>query len=243
MPELGDSTAPPAASAGGSGSTSTNGPAVQLATSAAIEALLELATGTPGSPFHGGQVRFEKGEVVADGLAMPFGELLSSLDLPAVEATATSPRNRVKDHAFRSFGAHFCEARVNRWTMETRVTRWVCVADAGTIVNEKTARSQVIGGIVMGIGQALLEDLRLDTATGRFTNANLGDYLVPVNADIPPMDIHFLDYPDTLLSPLGARGIGEFGIVGAAAAIANAVHNATGQRVRDLPLTPEKLLT
>ncbi|WP_214319824.1 xanthine dehydrogenase family protein molybdopterin-binding subunit [Nonomuraea sediminis] len=242
VPELGDSSAPPAASAGGSGSTSTNGPAVQLATSAAIEALLELATGNPGSPFHGAQARFEKGEVVADGLAMPFGELLSALDLPAVEATATSPRNRVKDHAFRSFGAHFCEVRVNRWTMETRVTRWVCVADAGTIVNEKTARSQVIGGIVMGIGQALLEDLRLDAATGRFTNANLGDYLVPVNADIPHMDIHFLDYPDTLLSPLGARGIGEFGIVGAAAAIANAVHNATGHRIRDLPLTPEKLL-
>jgi xanthine dehydrogenase YagR molybdenum-binding subunit len=124
--------------------------------------------------------------VVADGLSMPFGKLLSELEVPAVEATATSPRSTVKDHAFRSFGAHFCEVRVNRWTMEPRVTRWVCVADAGTIVNEKTARSQIVGGIVMGIGQALLEDLRLDPSTGRFTNANLADYLVPVNADIQP---------------------------------------------------------
>ncbi|NUR90485.1 MAG: molybdopterin-dependent oxidoreductase, partial [Nonomuraea sp.] len=241
-PELGDSALPVSAAAGGSGSTSSNGPAVQLAAEAAKQALLELAVGEEGSPFHGRRARFEDGEVVAGELSMPFEKLLAELDLEAIEATATSPRNEVKDHAFRSFGAHFCEVRVNRWTMEPRVSRWVCVADAGTIVNEKTARSQVVGGVIMGIGQALLEDLRLDPRTGRFGNANLADYLVPVNADIPPIDVQFLNYPDTLLSPLGARGIGEFGNVGAAGAIANAIHHATGRRVRDLPITLDKLL-
>jgi xanthine dehydrogenase YagR molybdenum-binding subunit len=110
------------------------------------------------------------------------------------------------------------------------------------VVNPKTAHSQIAGGLIMGLGQALLEETRLEPGTGRFANANLAAYLVPVNADTPAIDVQFLDYPDTLLSPLGARGIGEFGIVGTAAAIANAVHNATGKRVRDLPITLDKLL-
>lgn len=159
-----------------------------------------------------------------------------------VAFTVTSPRNPVRDHAFRSFGAHFCEVRVNRWTGEPRVTRWLCVVDAGTIVNAKAARSQIVGGVVMGIGQALLEDLRIEPETGRFANATMADYLVPVNADIPHIDVEFLNYPDTLLSDLGARGIGELSIVGAAAAVANAVRNATGRRIRDLPITLDKLL-
>ncbi|MEV1175935.1 xanthine dehydrogenase family protein molybdopterin-binding subunit [Nonomuraea sp. NPDC049784] len=242
VPELGDSATPPAANAGGSGSTSTNGPAVQLAADAAKEAMVKLATEHEKSPFHGREVTFSAGEVRAGGRGVPFGELLTLLGVPAVEATATSPRNPVKDHAFRSFGAHFCEVRVNRWTGEPRVTRWLCVVDAGTIVNARTARSQIVGGIVMGIGQALLEDLRIEPETGRFGNATMADYLVPINADIPPIDVEFLNYPDTLLSDLGARGIGEFGIVGAAAAVANAVHNATGKRIRDLPITLDKLL-
>lgn len=242
VPELGDSATPPAANAGGSGSTSTNGPAVRLAACAAKDAIVKLAAEHEKSPFHGREVAFEGGEVRAAGRAMPFGELLTLLDVPAVEATATSPRNPVRDHAFRSFGAHFCEVRVNRWTGEPRVTRWLCVVDAGTIVNAKAARSQIVGGVVMGIGQALLEDLRIEPETGRFGNATMADYLVPVNADIPPIDVEFLNYPDTLLSDLGARGIGELGIVGAAAAVANAVHNATGKRIRDLPITLDKLL-
>ncbi|WP_246147882.1 xanthine dehydrogenase family protein molybdopterin-binding subunit [Nonomuraea turkmeniaca] len=242
VPELGDSATPPAANAGGSGSTSTNGPAVQLAADAAKEALVKLATEHEKSPFHGQEVTFSAGEVRSGGDGMPFGELLTSLGVAAVEATATSPRNPVRDHAFRSFGAHFCEVRVNRWTGEPRVTRWSCVVDAGTIVNATTARSQIVGGVVMGIGQALLEDLRIEPETGRFGNATMADYLVPINADIPPIDVEFLNYPDTLLSDLGARGIGELGNVGAAAAVANAVHNATGKRIRDLPITLDKLL-
>jgi xanthine dehydrogenase YagR molybdenum-binding subunit len=187
-------------------------------------------------------VRFEDGRVVSGDRSVPFGTLLTSLDVPGVEATAASPRNTDRTRGFRSFGAHFCEVRVNRWTGEPRVSRWLTVADAGRIVSPDTARSQIIGGVIMGIGHALLEETRIEPATGRFANADMADYLVPVNADIPRIDVRFLDRPDTLLSPLGARGIGEFGIVGAAGAVANAVHNATGRRVRDLPITLDKLL-
>jgi xanthine dehydrogenase YagR molybdenum-binding subunit len=244
--ELGDSAAPTAANAGGSGSTSTNGPAVQAATDAAKTAMIALAVEDARSPFHGmdpAQVSFEGGRLKSGTLSVPFEKLLTDLDVPGVEATATSPKNSDKEHGFRSFGAHFCEVRVNRWTREPRVSRWLTVLDAGKIVNPTTARNQIMGGVVMGIGQALMEETRIEPDTGRFANANLADYLVPVNADIPHIDVQFLDYPDTLLSALGARGIGEFGIVGTAGAVANAIHNATGRRIRDLPITLEKLLT
>jgi xanthine dehydrogenase YagR molybdenum-binding subunit len=243
-PELGDSASPVAANAGGSGSTSTNGPAVQLACDAAAAEMVRVAVENDRSPFHGeAGVRFEKGRLVSPGgRSMTFGALLSEIDVPGVEATATSPRNPDKQHGFRSFGAHFCEVRVHRWTGEPRVARWLTVLDAGRIVNPSTARSQIIGGVVMGIGHALLEETRIEPTTGRFANANLADYLVPVNADIPRIEVRFLDYPDPYISELGARGIGEFGIVGAAGAVANAVYNATGRRIRELPITLDKLL-
>jgi xanthine dehydrogenase YagR molybdenum-binding subunit len=236
IPELGDSSAPTAANAGGSSSTSTNGPAVQIAADAAKAALIQFTT-----PFFGTEPRYENGSLIAGTTSMTFGEVLTAMDVPAVEATAASPKINDPVHAFRSFGATFCEVRVNRWTAEPRVSRMLCVVDAGKVVNPKTARSQIIGGLIMGMGQALLEETRLE-ADGRFANASLAGYLVPVNADIPPIDVQFLDYPDTLLSPLGARGIGEFAIVGTAAALASAVHNATGRRIRDLPITLDKLL-
>jgi xanthine dehydrogenase YagR molybdenum-binding subunit len=192
---------------------------------------------------------------------MSFGTLLTTCDLPAVEATANSPKNDTKGFAYRSFGAQFCEVRVNRWTGEPRVSRWVSVVDAGTIVNSKTARSQIIGGVLMGIGQALLEEVRMGRdgnwprrpgqvtgqsrrwePSGRFSNANLASYLVPVHADTPRMEVRFVNHPDTTLSELGARGIGELGIVGVTAALAGAVHHATGKRIRDLPITLDKLL-
>jgi xanthine dehydrogenase YagR molybdenum-binding subunit len=143
---------------------------------------------------------------------------------------------------FYSFGAHFCEARVNRWTGEPRLSRFTTVVDAGQIINPKTATSQIVGGVIFGIGHALLESVRIESATGRFAGANLAEYLLPVNADVPPIDVHFVQYPDTAFNPAGVRGIGELGTVGAAAAIANAVFNATGRRVRDLPITLDKLL-
>jgi xanthine dehydrogenase YagR molybdenum-binding subunit len=138
-------------------------------------------------------------------------------------------------------GAHFCEVRVDRETGEVRVSRWVGVFDVGTVVNPKTATSQVRGGIVMGIGMALSEQTLVDPRTGRIMNPSLAEYHVPVHADIPPIDVSFLDEPDPTM-PLGIRGAGEVGITGVAAAVANAVHNATGKRVRDLPITLDKLL-
>lgn len=115
------------------------------------------------------------------------------------------------------------------------------VVDAGAILNPATARSQIIGGVVWGLGQALLEGAEVEPATGRIANANFADYLIPTNADIPDIDVHFLNYPDTFFNPVGSRGLGEIGTVGSAAAIANAVFHATGIRVRDLPISPEKL--
>jgi xanthine dehydrogenase YagR molybdenum-binding subunit len=244
-PEIGDSTLPTAANAGGSGSTSANGPGVQVACDAAKTAMIQVAVQNPASPFHGmdpATVRFEDGQVRAGDLAVPFGALLTSLDLPMLEVIATSPRNARRDVGFRSFGAHFVEVRVNKWTGETRVSRVVTAIDAGTIVNAKMARNQIYGNVLMGIGQALLEDARLEPGNGRIANANLASYLVPINADTPQIEPIFLDHPDTDLSPLGARGIGELGIVGVAGAVANAVYNATGRRIRDLPITLEKLL-
>jgi xanthine dehydrogenase YagR molybdenum-binding subunit len=138
-------------------------------------------------------------------------------------------------------GAHFCEVRVNEDTGEFRVTRWLGVFDIGTVVNAKTAASQLRGGIVMGIGAALGEETLVDHTTGRIVNANLAEYHVPVHADVPRIDIECLGDPDPTM-PLGVLGAGEVGIVGVAGAIANAVHHATGRRVRDLPITLDKLL-
>jgi xanthine dehydrogenase YagR molybdenum-binding subunit len=138
-------------------------------------------------------------------------------------------------------GAHFCEVRVDADTGEVRVTRWLGVFDIGTVVNAKTAASQLRGGIVMGIGAALGEETLVDRETGRIVNANLSEYHVPVHADVPRIDIECLGDPDPTM-PLGVLGAGEVGIVGVAGAIANAVHHATGRRVRDLPITLDKLL-
>ncbi|NKE56594.1 xanthine dehydrogenase family protein molybdopterin-binding subunit [Lentzea sp. PSKA42] len=224
-PELGDSTSPAAANAGGSNSTCTNGPAVQVAAKAVQTELIALAVSSPRSPFHGkdpASVGYRDGSVSSGGLTMSFGTLLTTCDVGGVEAIGTSPRLVDPEHGYRSFGAHFCEVKVHRLTGEPRVTRWLSVCDAGTIVNAKAARSQIQGAVVMGIGQALLEATEVDHATARFTNSNLASYLVPVHADIPKIDVRFLDRPDPLVSGLGAKGIGELGIVGVAGAIANA---------------------
>jgi xanthine dehydrogenase YagR molybdenum-binding subunit len=121
------------------------------------------------------------------------------------------------------------------------VSRLLAVMDAGTIIDSLTARSQIMGGMIMGIGQALLEGSVLETS-GRIANGNLASYLLPVNADLPHIDVTFLNYPDTKFTPIGMRGIGELGIIGAAAAVANAIYNATGKRIRSLPITLDKLL-
>jgi len=160
-----------------------------------------------------------------------------------IEAIATArPGDEKKQYSFHSFGAVFAEVHVDADLGTIRVPRIVGVYDVGTLINEKTAHSQLMGGIVWGVGSALLEKSDLDVRYGRYTNANLAEYHVPVNADIGLLDISFVGQPDPHINPLGARGIGEIGITGVAGALANAVYHATGVRVRDLPLTLDKVM-
>jgi CO/xanthine dehydrogenase Mo-binding subunit len=140
-----------------------------------------------------------------------------------------------------AFAAQFVEVRVDPDLGLVRVARVVSAVDGGRILNEKTATSQIIGGVVGGIGMALLEETVTDPATGRIANANFGDYLVPVNADIPELEVIFVGEPDRF-NPIGVKGVGEVGLVGVAAAIANAVFHATGRRIRSLPITLDRLL-
>jgi xanthine dehydrogenase YagR molybdenum-binding subunit len=162
---------------------------------------------------------------------------------PIEAEAATQPIFGQNDQfAFQSYGAHFVEVRVEEDIGRIRVSRVVSVFDCGRILSAKTTRSQFIGGIVFGIGAALLEHLVYDREHGRAANADLAGYLVPVNADVPDIDVSWIDEPDLNFNSLGCRGVGEIGITGVAAAIANAVYHATGVRVRELPITPDRLL-
>jgi xanthine dehydrogenase YagR molybdenum-binding subunit len=140
-----------------------------------------------------------------------------------------------------AYGAHFCEVRVDPDTGEVRMSRWTGVFDFGRVINLKTATSQLRGGIIMGIGMAMGEETLVDPRTGRIMNPSLAEYHLPVQADIPHIDVECLDEPDPTM-PLGLVGVGELGPTGVAAAIANAVHHATGRRIHDLPITLDKLL-
>jgi len=148
-----------------------------------------------------------------------------------------------KKYAFHSFGAHFVKVLVDPILGTVRVARIAGVMDIGKVLNWKTATNQIMGGMIFGIGMALMEGTIYDPTNGRVVTRDLTDYLVPVNADMPEFDIQFIDTPDPYISPVGARGIGEIGITGITAAIANAIYHATGQRIRDLPITPDKLLS
>jgi xanthine dehydrogenase YagR molybdenum-binding subunit len=245
-PVLGDSALTPAPVAGGSQSTASVTPAVVTAVDAAKKKLISVAVSGTKSPFSGlkpSDVSYVNGALQASGKSVPFEGVLSALDRSAVEGSGSaSPGEEEHKYGFLSFGAQFCEVRVNEWTGEARVTRFTSVMDVGTVVNQKTARSQVIGGIVFGIGMGLLEATKVDPNNGWIANRNLAEYLVPTNADVPHIDVEFLNIPDTVFNSLGVRGIGEIGIAGVPAALANAIFNATGTRVRDLPITLESLL-
>jgi xanthine dehydrogenase YagR molybdenum-binding subunit len=174
----------------------------------------------------------------------PFAAIIARNGGAPIEATANAKLSEEdeKRYALHSFGAVFAEVSVDPALGEVRVRRIVATYDAGRILNAKTANSQLVGGIVWGIGMALTEETRVDPHSGRVVNANLAQYHVPVNADVPDIDVTFVGAPDTRFNPLGARGIGEIGITGVPAAIANAVYHACGKRMRDLPITPSKLL-
>lgn len=248
--ELGDSDLPFGPVAGGSNTTATVGSAIYEAAAALQLNLARLAVADARSPLH--QMDPTKIGVSEPGqLSVPgdgsksdsFAEIIRRSGKPFVEGEGgTNPPDEKPPVAFQSFGAHFCEVQIDPQLPRVRVTRVVSVMDCGRAMNAKTARSQILGGVVMGIGMALEEETIYDPATGLPATRNLADYHVPVNADILDLDVHFVGEPDYAFNPMGARGMGEIGITGIAAAIANAVFHATGKRVRDLPITLDKLL-
>ena len=247
--ELGDSSFPFAPVHGGSMTVASVGSAVKAACEQARSQALTLAKQQPNSPL--ARTKDNKIEI-ADGklfdrdnpsVGISYAEILAQANQESIEAEATStPGNEKQQYSMHSFSATFVEVRVDEMLGDINVSRVVSAVDVGRIINLKTATSQTIGGVVGGIGMALHEHTYLDNRYGNYVNANLGEYLVPVNADIPEIQTIFCGEPDYRANPLGARGIGEIAMVGVSAAIANAVYHATGKRVRDLPITPDKLL-
>ena len=246
--EYGDSDLPQAPVAGGSNQTVSVALAIQMAADKLLGEILKLAKQDPKSPLAGSH--FDDVLALDGGLfrrdkrdtGETYSAILSRAQTSFLEAEATSgnPFESMK-YSMGSYGAQFCEVRVNGLTGEVRISRWVGSFDTGRILNPKMARSQFYGGIIMGIGMVLTEETFFDERSGRIMNPSLAEYHVPVNLDIPHIEAYFLDIPDPH-TPLGAHGIGEIGITGAAAAVANAVFHATGKRVRELPITLDKLL-
>jgi xanthine dehydrogenase YagR molybdenum-binding subunit len=267
--KIGDSSLPPAPLAGGSQTTASIHPAALDACVLLRKELTAMAIADVDSKLHGRSAeeigymdgklflknddskndtyvkimgRAKRNEMEACATTLPVSG--NGLTVPSALCTPslTPPEENsdIKQYAFHSFGAQFAEVWVDEDLGTIRVKRFTSVQDVGRIMNEKTARSQVIGGVIFGIGAALMEATEYDKRWGNPVTRTLADYHVPVHLDVPPIDVHFIGKPDPHISPIGARGIGEIGITGVSAAIANAVFNATGKRLRDLPLTPEK---
>jgi xanthine dehydrogenase YagR molybdenum-binding subunit len=231
---LGDSSFPVSSGSGGQfgGNSSTSG--VYAACMKLREAVAQKAG------FNAHDAVFAEGRVSAGSSSIPLAEVAGSKGLVAEDMIEFGDfKNRYQQS---TFGAHFVEVGVDAATGETRVRRMLAVCAAGRILNPKTARSQVIGAMTMGVGAALMEELAVDTRYGFFVNHDLAGYEVPVHADIPHQEVIFLDEADPISSPMKAKGIAELGICGVAAAVANAVYNATGVRVRDYPITLDKLI-
>jgi xanthine dehydrogenase YagR molybdenum-binding subunit len=250
--ELGDTLLPAGPLSGGSIATASVVNAVLSAADSAIGSLKMVAVSTPGSPFlsHSpDDLAFEDGRVFvkADGSGngVPFADLLRRANLRVVTGNGQSPAtfgNPKPKFSTHSFGCHFAEVTWQPEIARLRVSRVVTVIDAGRILNPLAGRNQIQGAVVMGVGMALLEHTSYDPQNGAPINSSMADYIVAVNADAPPIEVHFLDYPDKEINELGARGIGEIGLAGIAAAITDAVHHATGVRVRELPVKIENLL-
>ncbi|HKD35271.1 MAG TPA: molybdopterin cofactor-binding domain-containing protein, partial [Pirellulales bacterium] len=248
---LGDTRLPPGPLSGGSMASASLVPAVSDAASKVIEALLAAARHAPKSRFaeqKASELAFTNGRVhkknESPASGMPFQELLNESNLHSVSADGSSKSTfgGKKKFSSHSFGAHFIEVTWQPEIARLRVNRTVTVIDAGRIINPLAGRNQIEGAVVMGIGMALLEETNYDPRNGCPYNSNLADYIVATNADVPKLEVHFLDYPDMNLNDLGARGIGEIGLAGVAAAISGAVYHATGFRARELPIRIENLL-
>jgi xanthine dehydrogenase YagR molybdenum-binding subunit len=247
--ELGDSALPAAPTSGGSATTATIGPAVLAASRAVLSALKRVASAAKRSPLHGlseDAIEAREGRLVrkADpSQGETYSAILQRAKLPSLAAEGSAkPGDERKQYSFYSFGAVFAKVRVDEASGAVRVAQLAGVYDIGRLMNPRTVRSQLLGGLAMGLGAALLEATHYDERNGRPVVRNLADYHVPSMADTPDIVVEWLDIPDPHISELGARGIGEIGCVGTPAAITNAIYNATGQRMRSLPVTPDKLV-
>ena len=213
-------------------------------------------TQLPRAPIHGGSMtmasvgsavqaacRKAREDALARGGANDLTDAIRRLGQPIEASADVKPGDASQRFSMHAFGAVFVEVAVDPDLGETRVRRIVGAYGAGRIVNPKTTRSQCIGGMIGGIGMALMEHSVVDGRNGRVPNANLAEYAVPVHADAPPvMDVTFVEEHDPHVNPLGVKGVGEIAMVGVAPAIANAVFHATGKRIRELPITPDRLL-
>ncbi len=232
--ELGDTDLPPSAGSGGSFGAGSAGSAVVLACE---DIVTELGRRMNAAPE---ELRLKDGCVHADGREIPLADLIRGE--PIMALGKTGPGDESKRTSQASHGAIFAEAAVHAVTGEVRVRRMTGVFDVGRVLNAKTARSQLLGGMIWGLSYALSEHAVVDTRNGHFVTPDFGEYHVAVSADVPPIDIGFVEEIDDHANPVGAKGVGELGISGAGAAVANAVYNACGVRVRDFPITPDKLL-
>ncbi|MET8327284.1 xanthine dehydrogenase family protein molybdopterin-binding subunit [Streptomyces sp. NPDC005181] len=247
--EGGDTTLPTIAAAVGSSGSGMISAAVHTAATNLRNQLVAQAVADTQSPLHGadpGTVIVQAGRMMLRDrpeTGESYGDLLHRNFLPDVEAAgAWSPGPRTNNYGMMTFGAQFAEVAVDPDLALVRVRRMVGAFAPGRVLNPKTARSQLMGGMLWGLGQALLEANYMDPGRGRWVASGLGDYLVPVNADAPDVEVEIVEVEDKIVNPLGVKGVGEVGQVGAAAAIANAIHHATGRRIRELPITIEALL-
>ena len=244
--ELGDSNLPPAPVSGGSMTAASVAPTVQAACQALADKIKDLALADAEAGWRGQSrdaLQLHDGLITGNGRSLPMGSLVGRSHQPFLEAEAkTQPGKEKQEFSMHAFGAQFAEVRVDPDLGEIRVSRFVGAFDAGHVLNPKTARSQLIGGITYGIGMALLEETLVDAETGRIVNANVAEYLMPVNADVPDIQTILVPSDDKHSNPLGVKGIGELPMVGVAAAIANAVYHATGVRVRKVPIRVEDVL-
>jgi xanthine dehydrogenase YagR molybdenum-binding subunit len=249
---IGDSNLVPGALSGGSMLTASLVAPIEKAIAAAGKALVASAIAGRDTPFDGAKandLHFHRGRIEAKSgnrPAMAFDEVLRALKVKTVSGEGSSEgtfgaegKPKFSSH---SFGAHFVEVTWQPEIARLRVSRVVSVFDAGRIINPLAARNQIEGAVVMGIGMALFEGTEYDARSGAPVNANFADYVVATNADVPDLDVHFVEYPDFNLNTLGARGVGEIGLAGTAAALTNAIYHATGVRIRELPLRIESLL-
>jgi xanthine dehydrogenase YagR molybdenum-binding subunit len=247
--KLGDSMLPKAPVSGGSQSAASIGPAVREAAMQAKLKLSELAINDARSPLHGlktidldardGRLFQKTKPAVSD----TFADIIQRNGSKPVEAMGSAEPGKDKDaYTANSWGAVFAEVAVDKDTHMVKVRRIVATYDVGSLINDKTGMNQLMGGIVWGVSFALHEETHIDPVYGRTVNENLAEYHVPVNADIGEIDVTVVGIPDTKFNPLGGRGIGEIGITGTAAAVGNAIYNATGKRVRSFPITPDKIM-